>query len=127
MSSLHNHVSTLAALHGSFLEYQAAFRKLLTEIDRRRVYAEAAAKIVREMGKQLDAMVEGEPTSKFTTELSSDEKESEENLLRQHFKAEHGHYLPENICVFANDPPTPWKIGPVGVIEEVGKNFSPFL
>ncbi|KIY68904.1 hypothetical protein CYLTODRAFT_394741 [Cylindrobasidium torrendii FP15055 ss-10] len=101
--SLHTHVRTLGALHGSFIDFQLSFGKLLDEVERRRRYAQDAANLIRSMNKDLENMVE------------------EERQKRQAFTADHGHRLPDDICLFANDLPTPWRIGPVGDIEEVSR------
>jgi len=94
LNGLQQHLLTLEHLHERFLAYQTAFRKLILEIARRRQYREAAENIVHGMMAQLDAMTE------------------EENEVRDHFNAEHGAHLPEDICLCIRNAPTKWEIVP---------------
>jgi autophagy-related protein 17 len=57
---LHEYLYTFENLQARFVAYQLAYNKLLLEMGRRRQYAEAAARIVRGMVNQLDAMADGQ-------------------------------------------------------------------
>ncbi|KAJ4479988.1 autophagy-related protein 17 [Lentinula aciculospora] len=83
---------TVEDLQQRFISYQTAFRKLILEIARRRVYKEAAENIVRGMMDQLTAMTE------------------EERQVREHFNREHGAHLPEDLCLCISNLPTKWEI-----------------
>ncbi|EPQ54057.1 hypothetical protein GLOTRDRAFT_77963 [Gloeophyllum trabeum ATCC 11539] len=94
MSHLQGHLMTLEELHHKYTSYQLSYNKLLIEIARRRQYREAAENIVRGMMAQLDAMTE------------------EERIVRQDFNEEHGQYLPSDLCLCIENPPTKWAIVP---------------
>ncbi|KAE9401499.1 hypothetical protein BT96DRAFT_964986 [Gymnopus androsaceus JB14] len=93
-SEMQQHLLTVEDLQHRFICYQTAFRKLILEIARRRVYKEAAEKIVRGMMDQLTAMTE------------------EERQVREHFNNEHGAHLPEDLCLCISNVPTKWEIVP---------------
>jgi len=92
MSHLQAHLMTLEDLHHKYTSYQFSYNKLLIELARRRQYREAAENIVRGMMAQLEAMTE------------------EEHIVRQEFNAEHGQYLPSDLCPSIENPPTKWEI-----------------
>ncbi|KAK1226570.1 Autophagy- protein 17 [Marasmius sp. AFHP31] len=91
---LQGHLSTIEDLHERYVLYQIAFRKLVVEISRRRLYKEAAENIVKGMMAQLESMTE------------------EERTLREHFNVEHGGHLPEDLCLCIGNAPTRWTIFP---------------
>ncbi|KAK0200917.1 autophagy-related protein 17 [Desarmillaria ectypa] len=110
LSELHQQLFTIENLHERFVLYRTAFGKLVLEIERRRVYSEAAENIVRGMNAQLEAMTD------------------EERLVREHFNAEHGAHLPEDICLFIGNPPTQWEVVPrdgeiTEVVPEIERDF----
>ncbi|KZT22417.1 hypothetical protein NEOLEDRAFT_1071676 [Neolentinus lepideus HHB14362 ss-1] len=92
MSHLQAHLMTLEDLNHKYTSYQFSYNKLLIELARRRQYREAAENIVRGMMAQLEAMTE------------------EEHIVRQEFNAEHGQYLPSDLCPSIENPPTKWEI-----------------
>lgn len=94
LNSLHRHLQTLNHLHERYVAYQTAFSKLIIEISRRRSYREAAENIVRGMMTQLRQMTE------------------EEDQVRNHFNAQYGAHLPEDICLCIGNPPTKWEVVP---------------
>ncbi|KAJ3996179.1 autophagy-related protein 17 [Lentinula boryana] len=93
-TEMQRHLLTVEHLQQRFVSYQTAFRKLILEIARRRVYKEAAESIVRGMMDQLTAMTE------------------EERQVREHFNHEHGAHLPEDLCLCISNLPTKWEILP---------------
>ncbi|KAK0189643.1 autophagy-related protein 17 [Armillaria mellea] len=110
LSELHQQLFTIENLHERFVLYRTAFGKLILEIERRRVYSEAAENIVRGMNAQLEAMTD------------------EEKLVREHFNVEHGAHLPEDICLFIGNPPTQWEVVPrdgeiTEVVPEIERDF----
>ncbi|KAG7447325.1 uncharacterized protein BT62DRAFT_980343 [Guyanagaster necrorhizus] len=110
LSELHQQLLTIENLHDRFILYRTAFGKLILEIERRRVYSEAAENIVRGMNAQLEAMTD------------------EEKLVREHFNVEHGAHLPEDICLFIGNPPTQWEVVPrdgeiTEVVPEIDRDF----
>ncbi|EMD34082.1 hypothetical protein CERSUDRAFT_107843 [Gelatoporia subvermispora B] len=92
LALMHQHLMTIEGLQHRFTSYQYAYNKLLLELARRRQYQDAAERIVEGMISQLDAMTE------------------EERLLREEFNAEHGQYLPEDVCLFIQNAPTRWTV-----------------
>lgn len=94
LALLHQHLMTIEELHHRFTSYQYAYSKLLLELARRRQYREAADRIVQGMISQLDAMTK------------------EERQMREEFNAEHGQYLPEDVCLFIQNAPTRWIVVP---------------
>ncbi|RPD61104.1 hypothetical protein L226DRAFT_486215 [Lentinus tigrinus ALCF2SS1-7] len=92
LSYLHAQLRPLEELHHQYTSYQYAYNKLVLELARRRQYREAAQRIVATMTAQLDAMTE------------------EERLLRAEFQAEHGQYIPEEICLYVENPPNRWTV-----------------
>lgn len=80
---MQRHVLTVEDLQQQFISYQTAFRKLILEIARRRVYKEAAENIVRGMMDQLTAMTEGSDSSTtiakivYKVELTTPQKNDE--------------------------------------------------
>ncbi|KAJ3972724.1 autophagy-related protein 17 [Lentinula raphanica] len=93
-TEMQRHLLTVEDLQQRFISYQTAFRKLILEIARRRLYKEAAENIVRGMMDQLTAMTE------------------EERKVREHFNHEHGAHLPEDLCLCISNLPTRWEILP---------------
>ncbi|KAJ3874023.1 autophagy-related protein 17 [Lentinula edodes] len=93
-TQMQRHLLTVEDLQQQFISYQTAFRKLILEIARRRVYKEAAENIVRGMMDQLTAMTE------------------EERRVREHFNQEQGAHLPEDLCLCISNYPTKWDISP---------------
>lgn len=91
---LHHHIVTIEDLQHRFTSYQYAYSKLLLELARRRQYRDASDRIVNGMIAQLNAMTE------------------EERQLREEFSAEHGQYLPEDVCLFVQNAPTRWNVVP---------------
>ncbi|CCL98175.1 uncharacterized protein FIBRA_00169 [Fibroporia radiculosa] len=94
LTLLHQHLIPIEELHHQFASYQYSYSKLLLELDRRRQYRETAENIVRGMVAQLNAMTE------------------EERVLREDFNTEFGRYIPEDVCIFAQNIPTRWSVVP---------------
>ncbi|KAK7033021.1 kinase activator, partial [Favolaschia claudopus] len=94
LASLQQHLVTVEGLHQHYVLYRTAFNKLMLEIARRGQYREAAENIVRGMMSQLAAMTE------------------EESQIREHFNAEHGAHLPDDICLCIGNSPTRWEVLP---------------
>ncbi|KAI0951131.1 hypothetical protein AcW1_008249 [Taiwanofungus camphoratus] len=94
LTLLHHHLITIEDLHHRFTSYQYSYSKLLLELARRRQYRDAAENIVKGMITQLEAMAE------------------EERQVREEFNAEHGQYLPEDVCLFVQNTPTRWTVVP---------------
>ncbi|KAI0714454.1 autophagy protein Apg17-domain-containing protein [Cerioporus squamosus] len=92
LSYLHAQLRPLEELHHKYTSYQYAYSKLILELARRKQYREAAQRIVATMTAQLDAMTE------------------EERLLRAEFQAEHGQYIPEDFCLYVENPPNRWTV-----------------
>ncbi|KAI0787917.1 autophagy protein Apg17-domain-containing protein [Fomes fomentarius] len=92
LSYLHAQLCPLEELHHKYTFYQYAYGRLVLELARRRQYCEAAQRIVSTMMSQLDAMAE------------------EERVLRAEFQAEHGQYIPEDFCLYVENPPNRWTI-----------------
>ncbi|TFK72955.1 hypothetical protein BDN72DRAFT_271834 [Pluteus cervinus] len=92
--SLESHLHTVSELHGRYVAYQIAFAKLVLELERRAQYRDAAENLVREMAERLQSMSE------------------EETHLRDRFNAEHGAFLPEDLCLCVGNPPTRWEVTP---------------
>lgn len=59
LDRLQQRLLVIEDLHHRFVLYQASFHKLLLEIARRRLYREAAERIVDGMTRQLTSMAEG--------------------------------------------------------------------
>ncbi|KAL1745595.1 autophagy-related protein 17 [Schizophyllum fasciatum] len=110
LARLHQRLEPLKQLHDQFCAYQNSFNELVLEIARRRHYREAAETVVRGMLEQLDAMA------------------AEELEVRERFNAEHGAFLPEDICLCIGNAPTRWEIGPLaGDAREALPNIEPDL
>lgn len=67
------------------------------------------------MTAQLEAMTEGStfqtyPPSGMTADGLT--HATEERQVREHFNAEHGAHLPEDICLCIGNPPTRWEVVP---------------
>ncbi|GBE87793.1 autophagy protein Apg17-domain-containing protein [Sparassis latifolia] len=94
LAQLHHHLLSIDDLQHRFASYQYSYNKLLLELERRRQYRNSAEEIVKGMMAQLDAMTE------------------EERQLREEFNAEHGQYLPEDVCLYVQNPSTRWAVVP---------------
>ena len=93
------------------MAYQTAFSKLIIEISRRGQYREAAENIVKGMMAQLRSMTEGRgPMHAFSVVTLF--TNAEEDQVRNHFNAEYGAHLPEDICLCIGNPPTKWEVVP---------------
>jgi len=92
LDALQQQVFGIENLYDRFINYQAAFNKLVVEIARRRVYKEAAENIVQRMVAQLEAMTQ------------------EESDLRRHFNEEYGEHLPDDLCLSIGNQPTRWDV-----------------
>ncbi|KAI0635683.1 autophagy protein Apg17-domain-containing protein [Trametes polyzona] len=92
LAHLHLQLSPLEELHHKYTSYQYAYNKLVLELARRRQYREAAQRVVANTIAELDAMV------------------AEERVLRAEFQAEHGQYIPEDVCLFIENPPNRWMV-----------------
>ena len=111
LNSLHRHLQTLDHLHERYVAYQTAFSKLIIEISRRGQYRDAAENIVRTMMAQLRSMTEGRgPIHAFSVVTLF--TNAEEDQVRNHFNAEYGAHLPEDICLCIGNPPTKWEVVP---------------
>ncbi|KAI3998337.1 hypothetical protein K525DRAFT_282498 [Schizophyllum commune Loenen D] len=110
LARLHQRLEPLQQLHDQYCAYQASFNKLVLEIARRRHYREAAETVIRGMMEQLEAMT------------------AEEMQVRERFNAEHGAFLPEDICLCIGNAPTRWDIVPLaGDTREALPNIEPDL
>ncbi|KAH9902806.1 autophagy protein Apg17-domain-containing protein [Cubamyces lactineus] len=92
LEHLHLQLRPLEELHHQYTSYQYAYNKLVLELARRRQYREAAQRVVANTMAELDAMVE------------------EERILRAQFQAEHGQYIPEDVCLYIETPPNRWTV-----------------
>ncbi|KAI0649281.1 autophagy protein Apg17-domain-containing protein [Trametes meyenii] len=92
ISHLHLELSPLEELHHKYTSYQYAYNKLVLELARRRQYREAVQRFVANTMAELDTMVE------------------EERMLRADFQAEHGQYIPEDVCLYIENPPNRWTV-----------------
>ncbi|OSD06340.1 hypothetical protein PYCCODRAFT_1431344 [Trametes coccinea BRFM310] len=92
LSDLHMQLSPLEELHHKYTSYQYAYNNLVLELARRRQYREAAQRVISNMIAELDTMVE------------------EERGLRAAFQAQHGQYIPEDICLYIENPPNRWTV-----------------
>ncbi|KAJ8456957.1 hypothetical protein ONZ51_g11814 [Trametes cubensis] len=92
LEHLHLQLRPLEELHHKYTSYQYAYNKLVLELARRRQYREAAQRVVANTIAELDAMVE------------------EERILRAQFQAEHGQYIPEDVCLYIENPPNRWTV-----------------
>ncbi|KAI9061011.1 hypothetical protein FKP32DRAFT_1654906 [Trametes sanguinea] len=92
LSHLHMQLSPLEDLHHKYTSYQYAYNNLVLELARRRQYREAAQRVVANMIAELDTMVE------------------EERGLRAAFQAQHGQYIPEDVCLYIENPPNRWTV-----------------
>ncbi|KAI9000558.1 autophagy protein Apg17-domain-containing protein [Trametes punicea] len=92
LAHLHMQLGPLEDLHHKYTSYQYAYNKLVLELARRRQYREAAQRVVANMIAELDSMVE------------------EERILRAEFQAEHGQYIPEDVCLYIENPPNRWMV-----------------
>ncbi|KAI0049771.1 hypothetical protein FA95DRAFT_1604088 [Auriscalpium vulgare] len=95
LESLHDQLRAIDDVTVQYTSYKLAYHKLLVEMARRQQYKEAAEHIVRGMMAQLEAMAE------------------EERHMREDFNAEHGAYLPSDICLYIENPPTRWEVAPL--------------
>ncbi|KAH9838401.1 autophagy protein Apg17-domain-containing protein [Rhodofomes roseus] len=94
LNLLHDHLVTIEDLHHRYTSYEYAYNMLLLELARRRRYREDAERLVKSMISQLDTMAE------------------EELQLREEFKAAHGQYLPDDVCLYVQNAPTRWTVVP---------------
>lgn len=69
---------------------------------------------MRGMMAQLDAMTDGAPPRPNVRSAPRLTRcDTEERLLRDSFKLEHGDHLPTDLCLFVENPPTKWGVVPV--------------
>ncbi|GJE96586.1 autophagy-related protein 17 [Phanerochaete sordida] len=94
LASLHTDLGMIEDLHTRYTQYQYSYCKLVEELARRREYAVAAAKIVKSMTLQLEALTE------------------EERQRREQFNEIHGDHLPSDVCPAMQNPPTRYEILP---------------
>lgn len=66
------------------------------------------------MLSQLDSMIEGSFRFVIPRRFDYTDACTEERLAREDFNAEHGQYLPEDVCLCIQNPPTRWTVGPWG-------------
>ncbi|KAI0768076.1 autophagy protein Apg17-domain-containing protein [Trametes elegans] len=110
LEHLHLQLRPLEELHHKYTSYQYAYNKLVLELARRRQYREAAQRVVANTIAELDAMVE------------------EERMLRAEFQTEHGQYIPEDVCLYIENPPNRWTVStwndePLETLPEVEAEF----
>ncbi|KAI0076211.1 hypothetical protein K474DRAFT_1645470 [Panus rudis PR-1116 ss-1] len=91
---LHENLIQVEDLYHRYTSYQYSFNMLIREMARRNLYKEAAEKVVQGMMHQLSAMTE------------------EERVRREQFNADHGPFLPRDVCLFIENPPNRWEILP---------------
>ncbi|EIW57328.1 uncharacterized protein TRAVEDRAFT_169021 [Trametes versicolor FP-101664 SS1] len=92
LAHLHLQLHPIEELHHKYTSYQYAYNKLVLELARRRQYREAAQRVVANTIAELDAMV------------------AEERVLRSDFQAEHGQYIPEDLCLCIENLPNRWTV-----------------
>ncbi|CDO77390.1 hypothetical protein BN946_scf184835.g12 [Trametes cinnabarina] len=115
LSHLHMQLSPLEELHHKYTSYQYAYNNLVLELARRRQYREAAQRVVANMVAELDTMVEGPSLCKILPFSSVEYEdhvlhETEERALRAAFQAQHGQYIPEDVCLYIENPPNRWTV-----------------
>ncbi|KAL0580950.1 Autophagy-related protein 17 [Marasmius crinis-equi] len=91
---LQTHLSTIEDLYERYVDYQVAYRKLVLELSRRRLYKESVEKFVRGMISELESMT------------------VEERHIRDRFNNEYGIHLPEDLCLCIRNAPTRWAVHP---------------
>ncbi|KAH9928641.1 autophagy protein Apg17-domain-containing protein [Fomitopsis serialis] len=94
LSLLHEHLVTIEDLHHRYTSYEYSYNMLLLELARRHRYREDAERLIMSVISQLNTMAE------------------EEIQLREEFKAEHGQYLPDDVCLYVQNAPTHWTVIP---------------
>ena len=111
LNLLHDHLVAIEDLHHRYKSYEYSFNLLLLELARRRRYREDAERLIKSMITQLNTMADGEAMlthrSQFRLIVFAEELQ-----LREEFKAAHGMYLPDDVCLFVQNAPTRWTVVP---------------
>ncbi|KZT73168.1 hypothetical protein DAEQUDRAFT_762515 [Daedalea quercina L-15889] len=99
LNLLHDHLVAIEDLHHRYTSYEYSFNMLLLELARRHRYREDAEHLA------------SHTSSRRWTAILIDEH-TEELQQREGFKAAHGLYLPDDVCLFVQNAPTRWTIVP---------------
>ncbi|KAF8340428.1 autophagy-related protein 17 [Cantharellus anzutake] len=91
-NSLQSHHTALAELEETYHSYQLAYDQLIVEMDRRKRYRDGVQTMIERWTMELGAL------------------RDEELLARERFIADHGGFLPDDLCPYVSDMPVRWTI-----------------